>query len=130
MGVETADPVMRQLLGRTDTKADIIEAVTRLKAWGVRTSTFNMIGLPFETRWTIEKTIDLNRAAEPDDVNVSFYMPLPGTTLARVAQEYRFYDPNEENDFRTDRPSLKLPGISEKSLMYYFRNFHKLVKGD
>jgi len=52
-------------------------------------------------------------------------MPLEGTKLYDLSVAYGFYKPGQE--IRTDRPSLKLPGITEEKLMWYYHNFHDLV---
>ena len=58
---------------------------------------------------------------------MSFFFPLEGTKLRQIAIDYGFYKPNSE-EFRTDRPVLELPEIQEEDLIYYFKNFAKLVK--
>jgi len=96
-----------------------------LERMGIRVSAFNMIGLPYESCRTIEETIALNRKAGIKHPNLSFFMPLEGTRLYDIAVAAGFFTPGSE--MRTDRPSLKLPTISEKELLYYYDNFHRLV---
>lgn len=128
MGFESGHPIIRQILRRRETMDEIIAATSLLKAFKIRTVAFNMIGLPFETLETVQATYLLNRLSGVDVSNVAFYMPLPGTKLAVLSELYGFYDPKEGRELRTDRPSLKLPGISQERLLYYYENFSDLVK--
>jgi sulfatase maturation enzyme AslB (radical SAM superfamily) len=128
MGIETGNPVLRGMLNRKETPEDIIRAVGLLEKYGIRVSSFNMIGLPFESSITIEETIALNKQAGIKNPNVSFFMPLEGTKLYDIAVSAGLYKPGSE--LRTDRPSLKLPLITEKELHYYYDNFHRLIVED
>lgn len=127
IGIETGDPVMRTILNRKESPEDIVEAVQILKSQGIRVSSFNMIGLPYETTETIEATIELNRAAGIEHPNVSFYIPLHGTRLYDISVAAGYYKPGDP--VSTDKPSLKLPTISNERLQYYYDNFHRLVTG-
>lgn len=125
MGIETGDPVMRSILNRKETPDDIINAVKILKRHGIRVSSFNMIGLPYESEETIKATIELNRRAEIEHPNISFFIPLKGTRLYGISIDAGFY--KEGDSLSTDKPSLKLQTISEERLQYYYDNFHRLV---
>ena len=130
IGIETGDPTMRQILNRRETPDNIIYAVNILQMNGIRVSAFNMIGLPYETERTVEATIKLNKEAGIAHPNISFFMPLEGTRLYDISVAAGFFNPRSGKELRTDRPTLKLPGISEKKLLYYYDNFHKLVTGE
>jgi radical SAM superfamily enzyme YgiQ (UPF0313 family) len=84
-----------------------------------------MIGLPFETEDTIKETILLNRRAKIRHPNISFFIPLYGTRLYTISIENNFFTPG--NEVSTEKPSLKLPGISDEKLIYYYKNFHTLI---
>jgi radical SAM superfamily enzyme YgiQ (UPF0313 family) len=128
MGFEAGNPVIRQLLKRRETKEEIIAATKLLNDYGIRTSSFNIIGLPFDTEETIQETIRLNADSGVQYPNVSFFFPLEGTKLRDISIEYGFFKPDDNVEFRTNLPVLKLPLVSEEKLMYYFKNFARLVK--
>lgn len=128
MGFEAGNPIIRQILKRRETKEEIVAATKLLNAYDIRTSSFNMIGLPFDTEETILETIRLNADSRVQYPNVSFFFPLEGTKLRDISIEYGFFKPEENAEFRTDRPVLKLPEIPPEGLMYYFTNFARLVK--
>ena len=86
IGVESGDQALRRsVLNRTMSDDDIIKAVRILKDHGIRVSTFNMIGLPTETREQVFKTIGLNRRLDADSANVFILYPYPGTEIAMNA---------------------------------------------
>jgi anaerobic magnesium-protoporphyrin IX monomethyl ester cyclase len=129
IGIETGNPVMRQILNRKEKLSDICDAVHLLKQEKIRVSAFNMIGLPFETELTVIDTLSYNRVAGIEHPNISFFVPLEGTRLYDISVRYGFWKPEWKKELRTDRPALKLPGVSEETLLYYYRNFHTLVTG-
>ncbi|MCB0077459.1 MAG: B12-binding domain-containing radical SAM protein [Anaerolineales bacterium] len=66
----------------------IYEAAARLHDAGVRVGFFLQFGYPGETRADIEKTIQMVRDCEPDDIGMSVSYPLPGTKFyERVKSE-------------------------------------------
>jgi anaerobic magnesium-protoporphyrin IX monomethyl ester cyclase len=125
IGIEAGNSVMRTMLNRRETPDEIIRAVHMLHDAGIRVSSFNMIGLPFETSHTIEDTIQLNRKAGIKYPNISFFIPLEGTRLYDISVAAGFYKPL--TPVSTNRPSLKMPSISEKELFYYYDNFHHMI---
>jgi anaerobic magnesium-protoporphyrin IX monomethyl ester cyclase len=83
MGVEAGDEAYRKnVLSRPNMTNDtIVNAFTVMTKYGIRTSSFNMIGMPWQKREDVFKTIALNRKAKPDFVNVSIFIPFEGTLL-------------------------------------------------
>jgi len=126
IGIESGSQSMRDRLGRKDTPEHICRATKLLSDAGIRVSAFNMIGLPGETPATIKATIDLNREAGIEHPNISFFFPLPGTELHEMSVHLGYYQPG--TPMRTDRPTLGLPGITEKQLLWFYRNFANLVR--
>lgn len=51
----------RKYLRRKTSNEIIEEKVAILKKFGIRTVTYNMLGMPFETSQTFKDTLDLNR---------------------------------------------------------------------
>ena len=57
----------------------IAEATRRLHEVGVRVAFFLQFGYPGETRDDLEKTLQMVRDCQPDDIGMSVSYPLPGT---------------------------------------------------
>ena len=94
IGVESGDQELRRsALNRTMSDEAIVNAVRILKDHGIRVSSFNMVGLPGETREQVFKTVALNRSLGADSANVFVLYPYPGTEIAM----------NAGADFRDER---------------------------
>jgi len=88
IGIECGDEQLRRgLLRRRMSNKTIINAFTICRHLGLSTHSYNMIGLPFETRSSIQATISLNQKASPDFVGVSIFYPFPGTSLRALCEE-------------------------------------------
>ena len=129
VGIETGNDVLRKkVLKRHETKEDIVRAIRLLSDAKIRTSSFNMLGIPFETRQTILETIELNRAAGVQYPNTVFFYPLENTELRRVSVDNGFFDERFDRGFDDVRPSLTLPTISEEELIALRERFNLYVK--
>jgi anaerobic magnesium-protoporphyrin IX monomethyl ester cyclase len=63
-------------------------ACARLRRAGIEVGFFLQFGYPGETREDIERTLELVRRCEPDDIGISVSYPLPGTRFhERVRRE-------------------------------------------
>ena len=89
VGVESGNEVLRkEVLGRDISNQEIIELFDLAKEIGLSTYSFNIIGIPGETKDTIKDAIDLNIRIKPDFFQVSIFYPYPGTILGeKCAQE-------------------------------------------
>lgn len=87
VGIESGnEQVRKKVLNRHMSNEQIEKTVAILKEAGIRVSTFNMIGLPGETRKNVFETIALNKKLGVEAVNVYIIYPYPGTV---ISQKYR-----------------------------------------
>lgn len=129
IGIETGNESMRKnILKRKETVEEIIRAVQMLNDAGIRTSTFNMLGIPFENRSTIMETIALNKESEVRYPNTVFFYPLKGTELRETAIKHGFFESGDETTFDSTLPALNLPDISEEELIALRQRFVLYVK--
>lgn len=88
MGIESgSERIRRTVLERKMTNAKIIEAFDLAHQYGLKTMSFNMVGIPRETKEDIDETIKLNRRLNPTSVLVSIFQPYPGTGLYAMCKE-------------------------------------------
>lgn len=129
LGFETgSEKIRREVLKRAESSDQIVKATQILNAAGIRTSSFNMLGLPFETRQTFFETVELNRRSGVLWPNVNFFFPYEGSELRQVAVENGFFNDNSDAVYLSDRPALKLPGIGEAELVALRERFVLYVK--
>ncbi|HBF35368.1 TPA: hypothetical protein DDW35_12475 [Candidatus Sumerlaeota bacterium] len=84
-GIESGDQGMLDYMKKGTKVEDAERAVAICKAAGLAVHTFFIIGLPWETEATLEKTYQFIKKLNPDffDINIAF--PLPGTELYDIA---------------------------------------------
>jgi len=91
IGVESGDDEFRdKVLHRKVSDEQVIQAFENARAAGLATYSFNIVGFPGETREMIQKTIDLNRKAKADVVQVTIFYPFPGTALFDLCVEKKY----------------------------------------
>jgi len=82
IGVESGnEEYRRNILNRSMSNQQIIDAVRLLRAQNINVSAYNMIGLPGMDRKHVFETIRLNKMAEPNSSIVSVFIPFPDNTL-------------------------------------------------
>lgn len=79
MGVESGSQKILNAMDKGTRVEQISAARQILKAHGIHTGYFLQFGYPGETWKDIQKTIDLVRRTQPDEIGVSVSYPLPGT---------------------------------------------------
>ncbi len=90
-GVESgSDRIKRELLNRNYTNNQIVQAANLLKQHKINFRTYNIIGLPSETRDEMISTLKLNMDIGPSFPWCSIYTPYPETKLSEfcVAKGY------------------------------------------
>ena len=127
-GIESGNEhIRRDVLDRSVSNRQIIEAFECCHRAGIQTLSYNMIGLPFESRGQVLDTIRLNARANPRVVHVSTFYPYPGT---------RAYDICKREGFLTDRHTdsyyeesvLEQDSISPQQLLALRARFNPLVR--
>jgi len=85
IGIESGDmDIRKNLLNRPMSDDQIIKAFRIAKKYGIKTYSFNMIGIPGETIHHFKKTIKLNQKIQPDGLQISIFYPYPGTDLGKM----------------------------------------------
>lgn len=88
LGIESGDEQLREKVlgrGRTLTNKRTIEAFETIRRYGIRTFSFNMVGMPGETPEMHQRTIELNRRILPDRLQMTVFYPYRGTGLGDEA---------------------------------------------
>jgi len=121
-GVESGNEYIRkEILKRTMTNEQIIDAYRLFKKYNMTASASNIIGAPHETIETIKDTIRLNRKIKPINSGVNIFYPYPGTSLGNYCFKEGFVDKDLFGDFSSERRDsiLNFPQEFKDSLMYY-----------
>jgi anaerobic magnesium-protoporphyrin IX monomethyl ester cyclase len=79
IGAESGSQQVLNAMEKGTRVEQIYEAAHQLQGVGVKVGFFLQFGYPGETRADIEKTLQMVRECQPDDVGMSVSYPLPGT---------------------------------------------------
>jgi anaerobic magnesium-protoporphyrin IX monomethyl ester cyclase len=79
LGAESGSQKILNAMEKGTTVTQIYQAAQLLRQAGARVGFFLQFGYPGETREDIEKTLQMARDCQPDDIGMSVSYPLPGT---------------------------------------------------
>ena len=130
MAIEAGNPKIRnQILKRNIPNKKIIEAFNLAHKYGIKTGSFNMIGLPEEEISTIWDTINLNKLIKPERIMCTVYMPFHGTELGEKCLKTGWLEnPIDDSEIYYTYISIKHPSISGKTLFGYQGFFDYYVR--
>ncbi len=88
-GIESGDYTYRKnVLNRKMSNQQIIEAARNCADAGINRLTFNIVGMPFETKAQMLETLRLNETIRPEFFYFFTYIPLKGTRLYDLAKDH------------------------------------------
>ncbi len=91
IGIESGNEKLRRtILNKDITNGQIIKAAALIKKFGIRLTTFNMIGLPGETIENIFETVALNQKIKSDFQRLKIIFPYPFSKLSKISLEYGY----------------------------------------
>lgn len=129
IGVEAgSDYIRNRLLRKGLSQDEILRAFDLVRAAGIKTRAFNMIGSPEETKENILETIALNQRLLPDDISApNIFRPYPGTMLYDYCKQKGWLS-NRITEGYDDFSILNQPSISADELDYLQEFFLYAVK--
>jgi radical SAM superfamily enzyme YgiQ (UPF0313 family) len=86
VGAESGSQKILDAMEKGTRVEDIYATAQRLHAAGIEVGFFLQFGYPGETRADIERTLQMIRDCQPDDVGMSVSYPLPGTRFYTAVQ--------------------------------------------
>ncbi|HXN10137.1 MAG TPA: hopanoid biosynthesis associated radical SAM protein HpnJ, partial [Steroidobacteraceae bacterium] len=111
---------------RTDIARRFTEDCRRL---GILIHGTFILGLPGETRATIQKTIEFAKDINPHTIQVSLAAPYPGTTLYRQAVENGWLQENVAanlvNEKGVQLAAIGYPHLSKEEIFHSMEDFYK-----
>lgn len=87
VGAESGSQKILDAMDKGTRVEQIYEARRLLKTAGIRAAFFLQFGYPGETRADIEKTLQMVRDAQPDDIGISVSYAMPGTKFYTAVRE-------------------------------------------
>ena len=131
VGFESGDPQILKNIKKGATVEMARAFAKNCKKVGIRVHGDFIIGLPGETKETIQRTIDFAKELDPETVQVSLAHAMPGTELYNWAGQQGFLAGEALADAKGHQlPHLQYPGITREEMLagvnrffdeYYFR---------
>jgi len=87
MGAESGSQKILDAMDKGTRIEQIQAAVKFVKAAGIKVGLFLQFGYPGETRQDIDKTVQLVRDCDPDDIGISVSYPMPGTKFYEAVRQ-------------------------------------------
>lgn len=120
-GIESGSEWLRKnVLKRDITNEQIIKAFKNAHELGMKTYSYSMVGIPFETPEMIQETINLNKLISPDMIQVSVFYPYPHTELWEICNENGFLTEKYLTNY-FEKTILNLPTLTKKEVKKYYR---------
>jgi anaerobic magnesium-protoporphyrin IX monomethyl ester cyclase len=121
VGAESGSQKILDSMEKGTTIAQIYNARTLLKKFGIRTSFFLQFGYPGENKDDIDATLRMVKDLLPDDLGISISYPLPGTKFYdKVKAEFQ----GKKNWVDSDDLALMFHGTYSAA---YYRKLHRYV---
>jgi radical SAM superfamily enzyme YgiQ (UPF0313 family) len=136
MGLESGNPRVRnEIMGKKFSNEQFINAVELLHRYGIRVTTYNVLGCPTETLDEALQTMELNARAKTDHPWCSLYQPHPGTRTEAIARQHGYlkegYTPDDMPGSIFFRSLLNQPEISQvvrlQKLFYFGVRHPRLI---
>ena len=131
VGYESGDPQILKNIKKGATVEMARAFAKNCKKVGIRVHGDFIIGLPGETKETMQRTIDFAKELDPETIQVSIAHAMPGTELYNFAADKGFLAGEALADGKGHQlPHLQYPGLSREDMLsgvnrffdeYYFR---------
>lgn len=133
MGIESGDEWIRKhVLNRYISDEELIKKFLLVKKHCIRVSAYNMIGLPYENRDRIFKTIEMNRQCKTDASSVTFLEPYPATPIRKMCEDLGLVKEEYVPEFKINQngiePHFVPHGMTKEELMGLFRTFNLYIR--
>ena len=130
VGYESGDPRILKNIKKGATVEMALRFTENCKKLGLVIHGDFIVGLPGETRQTIQKTIDFAKRLDTETIQVSIAHALPGTELHHYGAENGLINLSMGDEAGHQLPNITYPGLDEAELVdaverfygeYYFR---------
>ena len=135
-GIESGDQKSLDLMKKKTTLEDANTSILLCKEYGIKTYTLFLIGLPWDNRETIKKTIRFARHLDGDYIDINIAYPLPGTEMFEMAKKENLFNETSIHGYDYSKPLIKTRYLSTEELVsmrkwallsFYFRP-HYIIK--
>lgn len=116
-GAESASQFMLDKMGKGITAGQIEKAANLCKKGKVESFLNLVIGLPWETRETVEETVKFVKKTSASFIEVNIVYPIPGTEFYNIAKDKGLFSESDLFGHDHTRPLVKSFSLSTSELM-------------
>jgi hopanoid biosynthesis associated radical SAM protein HpnJ len=125
VGFESGDATILRNIKKGATIEQARAFMKNCKRLGIDVHGDFQVGLPGETRETIEKTIRFAMELDPETMQVSISHPFPGTAFFNYLEENGYLENVEmTDDCGHQLPNIRYPGLSRQEIVKAVENFY------
>lgn len=126
LGAESGSQNVLNKIRKGLTLKQIEEGVRRVKKHGIQALAGFMFGFPYDTRETIDQTIQFAKRLSPDQVQFSINMCYPGTSLFEYAKDNELLLASSFKEFdMTHGPVVKTADMQREELEHILSRAYK-----
>jgi len=124
-GAESASQFILDNIGKGISVDQIEKAVILCKKYAIESFLVFVIGLPWETKDTLDETLRFVKKTQASFIEVNVAYPLPGTEFYNWAKANNFIKSCNWDDFSYSNVVFELPGLSQETLRRYYQLAHR-----
>jgi radical SAM superfamily enzyme YgiQ (UPF0313 family) len=124
-GIESADPEILKAVNKPTDLDKVRDVVALTRKAGIETLIGFMLGLPGETKETMEKTIQLAIELDPDMVLFDITTPFPGTEMFNWAREKGYLKTGNWSEYDLYTVVMDLPTVTEAEIREFYSRAHR-----
>lgn len=129
IGVESGDEKMLKTIKKGITLDMARRASKMIRKSNLRLITHFMLGLPGETKETMQKTLDFAKDLDPDATTFGIAVPHPGTEFTKFIEDGNYFTTKDYNKYDTSSPPVfNYPQLSSDEIYdfmkYAYREFY------
>lgn len=122
IGCESGDPEILKNVAKNETPERIAQAVQDAKKAGLDVLVYFILGLPGETRESMERTIRFAKKLDPKIITLNIAVPLPGTKFYRYIEENNYFVTRDWSRFDpVGKPVFSYPNLSGDEIYHMMK---------
>lgn len=130
IGIESGDEHILKIIKKSLDLKKVETAVKLFKKEGILVTGFFMVGFPYETAQTMQKTIDFAKRLDVDFANFAMVVPFPGTELYNMISEKgkftQSFDEGLESGYYTIREGyFEFGELKKETILEYQKKAYK-----
>lgn len=127
LGIESGNQEILNKMKKGITLDQSRKATKLCHQYGIKTLLFFILGLPWDTKQTIEDTINFAKELPGTFYNFGVAYPFPGTEFAKISQTNHLITKHSLYGYNYAKPAVRTLSLSNKDLAFYRKKALKSI---